>query len=246
MTVLVGGLRPETGTFTDVFLFEPRIDGGSTVITARDGALGRAEDAVQPVLRLFDGIRLAVTEADPGRPATGAETVGVLRFAELRTVMTDEKAELFRPRGGDRREYTLDELWWLRHMPPEGLRRGDIVSELNVRIVQSLSVLVLPFLAIALALGRRRNDRIYGIAFGLLLLIGYNQSLDFGKNLVQEGKVGPELALWLPFVVFALGSALAFHRAAERVPRGFRLPAPGWLARAWLSRRRRPGEGAPG
>src|SRR5574338_176008 len=32
-TVLVGGIRPETGTFSDVFLYESSADGGSTVIT---------------------------------------------------------------------------------------------------------------------------------------------------------------------------------------------------------------------
>jgi lipopolysaccharide export system permease protein len=245
MTVLVGGLRTETGTFSDVFVYETRADGGSIVITARDGALSRAEDGGSPVLRLFDGIRLAVGPVDTSAPPVTAETVGVLRFRELRTVMTNESAGLFRPRGGDRREYTLDELWRLRQAPPEGLRRTDIVSELNVRIVQSLSVMVLPFLAVSLALGRRRSDRIYGIAAGLLLLIGYNQCLDFGKNLVQGGKVGPELALWLPLLVFAAGSFYAFFRAAERVPRAFEVPGSHWLAvigRGALRRFRPPSE----
>lgn len=278
MTVLVGGLRSESGTFSDVFVYETRADGGSTVITARDGALSRAEDDNAPLLRLFNGIRLAVGPGDtapvaskaaasPAPAATAAaatktpaagggettaaetETVGVLRFRELRTVMTDESAGLFRPRGGDRREYTLDELWRLRHAPPEGLRRTDIVSELNVRLVQSLSVLVLPFLAVSLALGRRRSDRIYGIAFGLLILVGYNQFLDFGKNLVQGGKAGPELALWLPMGVFAAGSLYAFWRAAERVPRAFEVPGSRWVTDAGgvlVRRLRRRRQGLPG
>lgn len=251
MTVLVGGLRSETGTFSDVFVYERETDGGSTVITARDGALGRGETDGAPILRLFSGIRLAVGPADamPGTPAAGAgaaavpdprdaptaaaddgATIGVLRFEELRTVMTDESAGLFRPRGGDRREYTLDELWRLRASPPEGLRRGDIVSELNVRIVQSLAVMVLPFLAVSLALGRRRSDRIYGIALGLLILVAFNQTLDFGKNLVQGGEVGPELALWLPLALFTAGSLYAFWRSAARVPRAIEVPGGRWLA----------------
>ena len=138
--------------------------------------------------------------------------------------LSDDAAELFRPRGGDRREYTLDELWRLRTAPPEGVRRSDIVSELNVRLVQSLSVAVLPFLAIALALGRRRSDRIYGIAAGLFVLVGFNQSIDFGKNLVQADDVGPLLALWLPLALFTAGSLYAFYRAALKVPREITVP----------------------
>jgi lipopolysaccharide export system permease protein len=222
-TVLVGGIRPETGTFSDVFLYETDADGGSTVITARDGAIAQSAEGGMPVLRLFQGIRLARGSAAPaGDPQPG--TVGALRFEELRTALSDDAAELFRPRGGDRREYTLDELWRLRTAPPEGVRRSDIISELNVRLVQSLSVAVLPFLAIALALGRRRSDRIYGIAAGLFVLVAFNQSIDFGKNLVQAEDVGPLLALWLPLALFTAGSLYAFYRAALKVPREITVP----------------------
>jgi lipopolysaccharide export system permease protein len=221
-TVLVGGIQPETGTFSDVFLYETSVQGGSTVITSRSGAVSRSAEGGMPVLRLFQGIRLASGGAQAGDPQP--QSAGALRFEELRTALSDDAAELFRPRGGDRREYTIDELWRLRSAPPEGVRRSDIVSELNVRLVQSLSVAVLPFLAIALALGRRRSDRIYGIAAGLFVLVAFNQSIDFGKNLVQAGDVGPFLALWVPLALFTAGSLYAFYRAALKVPREIAVP----------------------
>ncbi len=244
-TVLVGGIHPETGTFSDVFLYETSADASSTVITAREGAVTRSTEGGMPVLRLFQGIRLASASAKPdaSQPPTAgapqAQSAGALRFEELRTALADDTAELFRARGGDRREYTFDELWRLRSDPPEGVRRSDIVSEFNVRLVQSLSVAVLPFLAIALALGRRRSDRIYGIAAGLFILIAFNQSIDFGKNLVQSGDVGPLLALWVPFALFAAGSIYAFYRAAMKVPRGISVPGLGALSEAVRAMHRR-------
>ncbi len=222
MTVFIEGIRPETGTFTDVFLYEGAEDGGSTVITARDGALTRSLAGGVPILRLFDGVRLSIGGNDRELiEQDKSTTVGVLRFNELRTAMSEDSAGLFRPRGGDRREYTLDELWKLRNNPPDGLRTTDMVSELHSRIVQTLSIPVLPFLAIALGLvGRRRSDKIYGIAIGLLILVGYNQLLEFGKNLVQDSDSGPFIALWLPFVVFTIASLSLFYRASECVPKG--------------------------
>lgn len=190
-----------------------------------------------PILRLFQGIRLATAGKPAGDPQP--QTIGALRFEELRTAMSDDAAELFRPRGGDRREYTLDELWRLRSDPPEGVRRSDIISEFNVRLVQSLTVVVLPFLAIALALGRRRSDRIYGIAAGLFILVGFNQLIDFGKNLVQADDAGPLLALWLPFALFTAGSLYAFYRAAMKVPREISVPGLRFISEAVRLVRRR-------
>lgn len=230
MTVFIDGIRPETGTFTDVFLYDQQEGGGSVVITARNGAMTRSQDSGAPVLRLFDGIRISVG-AEDNTPHDGSpSTAGVLRFNELRTAMTGETAGLFRPRGGDRREYTLDELWSLRDSPPEGLRATDILSEFHSRIVQTLSIPVIPLLAISLALvGRRRSDRIYGLAAGLLILVGYNQSLDLGKNLVQGGDFSPVVALWLPMVLFIAGSLWMFYRVAECVPRGLFSELIGWI-----------------
>jgi Predicted permeases len=224
-TVFIEGIRPETGTFTDVFIYDRDDSGGSVVITARDGAMTRAQAGGAPVLRLFDGVRIAVGSRDEKMEQVDSEaapsTAGVLRFNELRTAMTGENAGLFRPRGGDRREYTLDELWKLRNAPPEGIRQSDIISEFYSRIVQTLSIPAIPLLAIALGIvGRRRSDRIYGIAAGLLILVGYNQTLELGKNLVQGGEVGPAVALWLPLTLFIAGSLWMFYRVAECVPRG--------------------------
>ncbi len=42
----------------------------------------------------------------------------------------------------------------------------------------------------------------------------FNQTIDFGKNLVQADDVGPLLGLWIPFAVFTAISLYAFYRAA--------------------------------
>ncbi len=76
-----------------------------------------------------------------------------------------------------------------------------------------VSILGLPFLAVSLAIGRRRSTRFYGIAVGGGTLILYHEILQFGERMVNRG-VEPLLALWLPLVVFLSISGLLFYRTA--------------------------------
>jgi lipopolysaccharide export system permease protein len=247
-TFLVEGVR--AGAFSTVFLHESNADGGTTAVTARNGMLVRPGDQAAPVLRLFDGVRLTVQEDDGGTEKTAgqdAPRVGVLRFQELRMTLGEGQAPIFRPRGADEREYTLTELWQRRFEPPPGVRRSDMVAEFHSRVTRVLSVLFLPLLGIPLALGRRRSDRSYGLALGLLVLIIYNQVLDLGKNIAETGAISPLLGLWLPLLAFASASTWLFRRASSRVPTsgGYAftsLPAPLVRSvdrtRTWIGRQR--------
>lgn len=157
------------------------------------------------------------------------------------------EAKFFRPRGADEREFTLSELWRRRFQPPPGVRVSDMRAEFHGRLARVLSVPFLPLMGIPLALGRRRSERSFGLAIGILVLIIYNQVLDFGENVSETGAIGPFVGLWLPFLGFASASVWMFHRASERLPTAFgygMATLPGPLARsigrtfAWIGRQR--------
>lgn len=247
-TVLVRGINAETGVFSRVFLYEDKDNGDSTVVTARDGNLARSSDDGLPILRLFDGIRLTLRDdagPSPARPMEQDDTpVGVLKFSQLRMALGEGTSPVFRVRGADEREFTLGELWERRHNPPPGIRSSDMIAEFHGRLARAASVPFLPMLGIPLALGRRRSDRSYGIAIGLLVLIVYNQVIDLGENMAETGDLHPFIGLWLPFIAFAAGSTWLFVRASSKLPKssGMALPAP--LSRSleigleWIARRR--------
>ena len=141
----------------------------------------------------------------------------MLRFRNFETEFGNT-AGSYRPRGEDEREMTMPELWRsLGHSLPH-IKPSEIAAEFYGRVVRILSVPLLPFLAIPLALGRIRGQRSYGLVIGLATLIGYNQLLQFGEALVDDGRIPALLGLWLPFVVFGLISVTLFVRAATRVP----------------------------
>jgi lipopolysaccharide export system permease protein len=168
-------------------------------------------------LRLFEGVRLTTSD-DDGREGAAPPGTGALRFRELRTTLAKNEAGMFRPRGADEREMTLAELWWNRQTPPQGVKASDITAELHSRIVRIVSLPLLPFLAVFLALGRRRSDRFAGFAVGIIGLIVYERVIDFGKNVAEAGQISPWVGLWLPFLVFALLCVGLFARSALTVP----------------------------
>jgi lipopolysaccharide export system permease protein len=200
VSFLIEEIKPDGISFGKVFIHEQTEDGASVSLTARGGRLGYDESETIPMLRLADGIRLEVKASEAGDASNAEPTlpsISALRFDELRMDLGRDTAQLFRPRGKDEREFTLWELWQRRFDPPPD---------------------VLPFLAIPLALGRRRSERSFGIAMGLVVLVVYNQVLDLGENVTETGAIGPWLGLWTPFFAFAFGSLFLFHRATTQVP----------------------------
>ena len=133
---------------------------------------------------------------------------------------------------------TLFELWQLRDSPPEGVRSSDLVAEFHGRIVQVLTIFVLPFLAVPLAHGYRRRTRSFGIAFGIVILIVYKEVIDFGENLVESQDLSTFAGIWMPFLLFSLGTLLAFIRSLLRLPRESLIAVPDWLLRLTAGLRR--------
>jgi lipopolysaccharide export system permease protein len=153
----------------------------------------------------------------------------VARFRHFETSISELRADEFRPRGEDERELTLPELYFALSDPPRSIRLAEIQSEFHGRVTRILSIPLLPFFAMPLALGRRRSNTSYGLAIGLAGLIAYNQLLGFGESLADDGKIGSFLGLWVPFLLFAAISIWLFARAALRVPR---LSGASWPERA--------------
>jgi lipopolysaccharide export system permease protein len=208
VTFLVETISRDRKNYHGIFIYQDDAEGGTAVITAKRGALDIQSLGQPAIAHLYDGVRMALPKEDPGAGGSA------LHFDELRLSLGDEDYGPFRPRGRDEREFTLFELWQLRDTPPKGIVPAFLVSEFHARIVRLLSIIGLPFLAVSLALGRRRSGRFYGVAIGGGLLILYNEILDFGERSVAHGPLEPWLALWTPLVIFLAGSGFLFYRAA--------------------------------
>ncbi len=193
-----------------VFVHQQTDDGKTVMTTANRGVLVQVPDDGGSALVLIDGKRTETMDA--GGP--GKTTV----FEELRWPVGAEE-EQYGPRGRDRRELTLDELWSRRGKPSVKPEPAEIDSELQLRLVIIATIPILPLLAAPLAIGGVRTNRSHGIALGLLVLIAYHELLAQGDAAASRELVAPWIGLWLPFAVFSTGSAYLCFRSAFRVPR---------------------------
>jgi lipopolysaccharide export system permease protein len=192
-----------------VFVHEAREDGGSTVVTGRDGWLAQAGEDGDPVLVLREGVRAEM-------PA-GVGVAGALVFRDLSwPVVTAE--ERYRPRGRDQRELTAVELWQAEPTATSKPSAAEVSAELHGRLVRVVSVLVLPLLAAPLGLIGGPRERRSGIVVGLLLLIVYHEAINLGESLAKRDLVAPAFGLWLPLAAMTAGTLYLFLRTAAGRP----------------------------
>ena len=209
-TFILDSLDRGKNAFDHVFMFEDRGVNGTETVTASRGSLIESASGQRPVLHLESGHRLTFKQ----RPAFGAAEAplpAVAEFATADTPLGRVSDELFRPRGEDERELTLPELYAQRTSPPKGTTPDAMRAELHKRLVNILTPLVLPILAVPFAVGRRRSQRAYRFGIALVLIVAFHEVIEQGSLATRTGGLSPWLTLWLPF---GLLTAFAIWRFA--------------------------------
>lgn len=179
--------------------------GGRTLISS-DRAEVEHHAGMPLTLRLYDGS--IIRESADGKS-------DLVRFHEYVWSPELDAGTPYGPRGTDKRELTLSELW-RGGVPGVVLADSDAErrAELHLRLVEVFSVPLLALLAIPLALiGGNRGGKAYGIGLGIVVLVLYEKLLGFGEALAANGKISPFLALWGPWgVMLLITGALLCYR----------------------------------
>jgi lipopolysaccharide export system permease protein len=80
-------------------------------------------------------------------------------------------------------------------------------------------MLLLPLLALALAVPPKRSTSPLGVFVSIVMVVAYHKINEYGQAVSALGKVLPVLALWGPFVLFAVLIVWMYWRVAY-VPGG--------------------------
>jgi lipopolysaccharide export system permease protein len=184
-----------------------RMEGGQEdVVTAQRGELVPSADGKRLLLELQNG--QIVRDAPDG-------SVRNLRFVRGR-INEDFTAvpPPYRPRGDSVRELTLPELR-LSSVGSAEITPAQRRGEWHGRFARTFLPLLLPLLALPLGMAAKRGRRAPGTVFATLALLALNQSLQFGESLAETGRLAAAMAVWVPWVVFAVFGLWLFRSSLQ-------------------------------
>jgi lipopolysaccharide export system permease protein len=128
------------------------------------------------------------------------------------------RVDSFRQRGHDElEELTLPELLrvgYFRDVPHE--QRLGAQANFHFRIVEVLMMLMLPLLAVALAVPPKRSSSALGIFIGIVIIVAYHKVNQYAEQAASRGSMEPILALWVPLFLLASLIYWMYHVLAHR------------------------------
>ena len=169
--------------------------GAVTTATAQGGEFLQSGDADTVLLRLRDGVLV--------QEGPSLASPRVLTFAQQDLPIELPQAERFRGRGEQDREFTLPELIRLSAEGATERVRDESTANLHFRLVEVAFMLLLPLLAVALAVPPKRSTSSLGVFLSIVFIVTYHKVNEYAEGIGALGVVPPVLALWTPFLVFA-------------------------------------------
>lgn len=148
----------------------------------------------------------------------GDEALLKVEFREMlsKTAFTPD-APPFRARGNNERELTFAEL--LRGGQPDEqtpIAPAKLAGEFHGRLARTLSLPLLPLLAVPLGMSAKRGKRTASLIVAAVLLLLFHHSLQLGQSLAQSGKVAPLIGVWGPWCAFAAFCGWLFSHSLAR------------------------------
>ena len=172
--------------------------GGKTVsVTAERGTFLATDDPDVIILRLRNGVLV--------HDAPSYRQPRVLSFTAHDLPIDLPKIDAFRKRGNLDRELTIPELVRVSsdQAVPLALRH-ETRANFHFRLVEVAMMLLLPLLAVALAVPPKRSSSALGVFLSIVMVVTYHKINEWAEGMGALGRVDPMIALWTPFLLFAL------------------------------------------
>ena len=184
--------------------------GTSLAATAEHGRFLSTEDPDTILFRLTEG-RLVQDSPKFATPRT-------LSFEVYDLPINLPAVDRFRQRGYDElEELTLPELFRTAYFRPATReQRLGAQANLHFRLVEVLMMLMLPLLAISLAVPPKRSASSLGIFVGIVIIVAYHKVNQYAEQAGAQGRMDPVLALWIPLFILSAMIFWMYHVLAHR------------------------------
>ncbi|CAM3373948.1 LPS export ABC transporter permease LptF [Sphingomonas zeae] len=211
MTLRIEESRENGRDLSGIFVHANTSKGDWIGVTAERGRFLATDDPNVIIFRLTNGTLIH------NRPEFKAPRV--LTFSSHDLPIDLPKFDNFRQRGGRDLEFTLPELAKLGQDARSAEARAGSRSEFHFRVVEVVTMFLLPLLAVSLGIPPKRSTSALGVFLSIVMLVTYFKVNQYAADIGALGKVDPLLALWAPFAVFA-GLVLWMYYVTAYVPGG--------------------------
>jgi len=212
LTVRIDKSRDNGNALSGLFVFAQSNSGQTIAVTAEQGQFLRTDDPDTILLRLKKGTLV--------HDAPSYDSPRVLSFTSHDIPIPLPKIENFRTRGSKDREYLITELIQIGGdaQKPQ-LDRDRAWANFHFRLVEVAMMLLLPLLALALAIPPKRSTSALGVFLSIVMVVTYHKVNEYAEGVGGMGIVDPFIALWVPFLLFAALILWMYHIIAH-VPGG--------------------------
>jgi len=212
LTVRIDESRDNGNALSGMVVYARGNKGQSIAVTAEKGQFLRTDDPDTILLRLEKGTMV--------HDAPNYKTPRVLSFTSHDVPIPLPQIENFRTRGGKDREYLITELVHIGNDADKpALERNRAWANFHFRLVEVAMMLLLPFLALALAVPPKRSTSALGVFLSIVMVVTYHKINEYAESVGGMGVVDPFIALWAPFLLFAALIMWMYHVIAH-VPGG--------------------------
>ena len=183
--------------------------GTSVAATADTGRFLSTDDPDTILFRLGKG-RLIQQSPKFAAPRT-------LSFNSYDLPINLPAVDRFRSRGHAHEELTLNEL--VREVYGGGTGGKDrLAAEANLhfRLVEVVMMMMLPLLAVALAVPPKRSSSSLGIFVGIVILVAYHKVNQYAEQAGAQGRIEPIIALWVPLILISSMIWWMYHVLAHK------------------------------
>jgi lipopolysaccharide export system permease protein len=211
MTLRIDGSEQNGTRLRGIFTALDDKSGTRISATAAEGQFLSTDDPDTIIFRLQRG-RLIQEGPKFATPRT-------LSFNSYDLPINLPAVDSFRGRGGNvEKELVLPEVWGRAYGGRAATSADQLASRANLhfRLVEIAMMLMLPMLGIALAVPPKRSNSSLGIFVGIVLVVTYHKINQYAEDAGAQGRLQPELALWLPFLGLVVLIVWMYHVIAHR------------------------------
>ncbi|MFC3786584.1 lipopolysaccharide export system permease protein [Sphingopyxis italica] len=195
-----------------IFVRGDQRDGQRVSATAARGQFLATDDPNTIILRLSQGVLI--------HESPKFSVPRVLTFDNHDLPIPLPKIEAFRLRGGADREMTIPELFVAGKDSSQPERtRLESRANFHFRIVEVMSMFLIPLIAVALAIPPKRSTSSLGVFLSIVLLVTQHKINQYAEDLGARGAIDPLIALWVPYLLFAALAIWMYYTIAH-VPGG--------------------------